>query len=171
MSESRGLRPVAASFDRPGELTSSGGRALRPLQVQTRNRREGVNEEKTHHTGRLPLLIPLGGAGPALAQTVADQGADNAGGSPGLQRQFHDPRRYPGPVGQLVVYARLRRRPAKSAAAQGSDSLSSTTFGVGPDDPTDGGLSDWVWIALLAATVGLLLALLPLARLSPRVGV
>lgn len=72
MSESRGLRPVAASFDRPGELPSSGGRALRPLQVQTRNRREGVNEEKTHHTGRLPLLMALGGAGPALAQTVAE---------------------------------------------------------------------------------------------------
>ena len=63
------------------------------------------------------------------------------------------------------------RRSAKSAAVQGSDSLTPTTFGVAPDDPTDGGPSDWIWIALLAATIALLLALRPLVRPSPRVSV
>jgi hypothetical protein len=63
------------------------------------------------------------------------------------------------------------RRSAKSAAVQGSDSLTPTTFGIAPDDPTDGGPSDWIWIALLAATIALLLALRPLVRPTPRVSV
>jgi hypothetical protein len=62
-------------------------------------------------------------------------------------------------------------RSATSAPAQGSDSLSPTTFGVTPDDPTDGGSSDWIWIALLAASITLLLALRPVTRLSPRTSV
>jgi hypothetical protein len=60
------------------------------------------------------------------------------------------------------------RRPAQSAAGQASDSLSPTTFGVAPDDPTDGGPSDWLWVALLAATIALLLAARPIALLRPR---
>jgi hypothetical protein len=59
-------------------------------------------------------------------------------------------------------------RSATSAQAQGSDSLSPATFGVTPEDPTDGGSSDWIWIALLAATIALLPALRQLTRLTPR---
>jgi hypothetical protein len=68
-------------------------------------------------------------------------------------------------------HSRGSHRSVKSAAVQGSDSLASTTFGGAPDDPTDGGPSDWIWIALLAAAIALLLALRPLARPTPRVGV
>jgi hypothetical protein len=62
------------------------------------------------------------------------------------------------------------QRSATSAPAQGSDSLSPTTFRVTPDESTDGGSSDWIWIAPLAAAA-LLLALRLLTRLSPRASV
>jgi hypothetical protein len=52
---------------------------------------------------------------------------------------------------------------------QRSDSLATTTFNVAPEDTSDGGSSDWIWIALLAATLAVLVALRPLARLTPRV--
>jgi hypothetical protein len=38
--------------------------------------------------------------------------------------------------------------------------LSSATFGMPPHGTTDGGLSDWLWIALLTASVALLPAAL-----------
>src|ERR671923_641173 len=98
MSESGGLGPVAASFDRPGELTSSGGRALRPLQVQTRNRKEGVDEVTTHRTGRQPRVTGHRWLSSRVraehCRSVGRQHSD----LPGLQQQFHYSRGKPVPI-------------------------------------------------------------------------
>jgi hypothetical protein len=61
--------------------------------------------------------------------------------------------------------ASSNHRSATSAVAQPSDSPSPATLGVTPDAATDGGSSDWIWIALPAAALALLLSLALLARL------
>src|ERR671925_305276 len=103
MSESGGLGPVAASFDRPGELTSSGGRALRPLQVQTRNRKEEVDEEKTHHTGRLLCVDGPRRRRSCIRTDRCRPRRRQRRRLPGLQRQFHDPGWHSGAICELRV--------------------------------------------------------------------